>query len=217
MALLAVCIRISSPGRALFTQERVGQHGRPFRIYKFRTMREPDGRRGRDLTSARDARVTRLGRWMRRWKLDELPQFWNVLRGEMSLVGPRPTVARYTGLAAMPYRPGITGAATLAFRHEEDLIGDLEGEELERFYARSIRPVKARLDACSMCQATPVSELRVLMATLLSCLGLEALLRGRLAEGVVEIGVCPERGMTPRHGVSAAAEERAATPAAMAG
>ncbi len=171
MLLLAVCIRLTSPGRSLFAQQRVGLRGRLFKLYKFRSMSETPGRdRSSGLTRAGDGRVTTLGRFMRRFKIDELPQFWNVLRGDMSVIGPRPKLPRYATLFKMGYRPGITGEATLAFRHEEELMREVGQAELDDFYARHIKPVKARIDACYMCRATPISDLRMVARTFLSCL-----------------------------------------------
>ena len=103
MALIALAVKLDSPGPVWFRQERVGRAGRLFRIHKFRTMRVTDGS-GPLVTASHDARITRVGRWLRRTKLDELPQLIDVLKGDMSLVGPRPEVPRYMALYAEPVR-----------------------------------------------------------------------------------------------------------------
>lgn len=166
MVLIACVVRGTSRGGALFSQLRVGRNGRLFRIYKFRTMEDrPAARRGIGLTRGGDARVTACGRILRKLKLDELPQFYNVLRGDMSLVGPRPKLPKYEGICNMPYRPGITGAATVVFRREEEMLRSVPAEQLDAFYEKRIKTLKARLDVCAMCRATPASDLRILAVT----------------------------------------------------
>lgn len=171
LAAIALFVRLTSKGPALYFQQRVGRYGRLFRIYKFRSMHDTwTAASGPWLTRSEDKRVTPLGRWLRRLKLDELPQFLNVLRGDMTLVGPRPTLPRYVVIPRMPYRPGITSPATIAFCREEELLNTIDPRTLNCFYAECIRPQKARLDLCYQCRATPLSDLRILLATLIACL-----------------------------------------------
>lgn len=121
MVAITLWVRLDSAGPALFRQQRVGRHGRLFHIHKFRTMRVRSSQAGPLITVAGDARVTRAGRWLRRTKLDELPQLWNVLRGDMSLVGPRPGLFNQQELlqaraahGVYAARPGITGLAQVS-------------------------------------------------------------------------------------------------------
>jgi lipopolysaccharide/colanic/teichoic acid biosynthesis glycosyltransferase len=167
---IALCVRLTSPGPAFFAQYRVGRAGRLFRIYKFRTMSSGSESIGPGLTREGDGRITVMGLWLRKLKLDEFPQFYNVLRGDMSLVGPRPKLPKYLGIANMPYRPGITGAASLAFRREEEILSRVPLSQLDDFYNRHIRPLKARMDARYMCRATFWSDMRLIGATFLACL-----------------------------------------------
>ena len=170
-AVVALLVRITSPGPVLFRQKRMGRDGKVFTLYKFRSMRA-NARRGARITVSGDPRVTPLGVWLRRFKLDELPQFWNVLRGEMSLVGPRPKLPHHEALF-MSVRPGITGAATLAFRHEEQLLLGVPEHALEIFYEVFIKPTKARIDFEYMSSATFGSDVRLLWTTIVSCTGLK--------------------------------------------
>lgn len=148
MAVAALFVRLSSPGPILFRQQRVGRNGELFWLLKFRTMHVAND--GPSVTAGGDDRVTPVGRWLRRWKLDELPQFLNVLRGEMSLVGPRPEVPRYVQhyteeqRSVLRVRPGITGVSQLAFRHEEQLLAGQE--DVETFYLCHVMPAKLQLD-----------------------------------------------------------------------
>jgi lipopolysaccharide/colanic/teichoic acid biosynthesis glycosyltransferase len=150
--LLIVCalVKLTSPGPVFYRQERVGQGGRPFTIVKFRSMVVDADRRGLGLTSAGDPRVTRCGAVLRRLKIDELPQLWNVLKGDMSLVGPRPELPVYVAnydsrqRVVLTVRPGITDTASIAFRWEEDLLAQRSNPE--QFYKEDILPRKLALN-----------------------------------------------------------------------
>ncbi len=149
LLLVALAVRIDSPGPALYRQVRVGRRGAPFRIVKFRTMVDGAERQGTTVTAGGDRRVTRLGRMLRRSKLDELPQLLNVLRGDMSLVGPRPDVpeiiAGYTAdmRRILEVRPGLTSVASLDLADEESLLA--LAPDPDAFYARVVVPAKVRL------------------------------------------------------------------------
>ena len=152
MLLVAAWIRLDSPGPVFFRQERVGRHGKVFRIHKFRTMTADAERRGPQLTVGADARVTRAGRVLRANRLDELPQFLDVLAGHMSLVGPRPDVPRYVDrwpadlrARVLAVRPGITDPASLKFRDEATLLA--QAADPEREYMDVILPRKLALAA----------------------------------------------------------------------
>lgn len=168
----AVWVWLDSPGPVLFRQRRVGRFGVPFTIHKFRTMRvEP----GAAITVGEDPRITRSGRVLRQTKLDELPQLWDVLRGAMSLVGPRPELPRYVELypealkhVVLAVRPGITDPASLAYSHEADLLA--AAADPEREYRDVILPAKLRLSADYAARASLASDLKLIGRTLLRVL-----------------------------------------------
>ena len=170
MAAIALWVRLDSPGPALFTQQRVGRGGRLFRIHKFRTMRSHDGR-GPQVTAAGDARITRAGRWLRASKLDELPQLIDVLKGDMSLVGPRPEVPRFMALypdearrIILSVRPGITDRAAIEFRDEEALLGATT--DVEATYVQRIMPIKQRYYLDYVAHRSLRGDARILLDTL---------------------------------------------------
>src|SRR5262245_62023246 len=148
-AIIAVVIKWDSDGPVFFRQSRIGRHFRPFLIYKFRTMLSDAPAIGPLLTVGHDPRITRVGRWLRRTKLDELPQLINILTGDMSFVGPRPEVERYVRLFQTEYaemlqvRPGITDLASLKYRAESTLLARSPKPEEE--YITRILPDKLRL------------------------------------------------------------------------
>ena len=167
---VALAVKLDDGGPVFFRQARIGRHGVPFRIWKFRTMVVDAGRRGGPLTVGRDPRVTRVGRVLRRTKLDELPQLLNVLAGGMSLVGPRPELPEYVRLYTPGQRrvldlmPGMTDPASIAFRHEADLLA--RAADPERFYVERIMPEKIRLNLAHAARGGGVpSDLRVILAT----------------------------------------------------
>ena len=170
--VLYVAIVVSMGPPALFVQERVGLDGRPFRLIKFRSMRRAIS--GLLLTGTGDPRITPLGRFLRGSKLDELPQLWNVLRGEMSLVGPRPEVPRYVShytpeqRRILDARPGLTDPATVQFRNEETLIGAVPAEQRESFYLETVLPTKLRLNQQYLERASPAYDISLIAQTLLA-------------------------------------------------
>lgn len=171
MLVIALCIKADSPGPVFFRQVRVGRHGQPFRIFKFRTMTQAQAAGAPQLTAATDARITRAGQWLRRTKLDELPQLIDVLRGTMSLVGPRPEVPRYvehypaaSRERVLSVRPGVTDFASVHYRNEGDLLA--RAADPEREYLDVILPSKLRYAMHYVDNVSVVDDLRVLGLTL---------------------------------------------------
>jgi lipopolysaccharide/colanic/teichoic acid biosynthesis glycosyltransferase len=170
-ALVALAVKLDSAGPILFRGQRSGRAGEPFRMIKFRTMVADAAHKGPGITSAGDLRVTRVGRVLRRTKLDELPQLINVLRGDMTLVGPRPEdpayVADYTveQRRLLDVRPGITGPASVRFRNEEQL---LRGEDWERRYRDQILPAKLRIELDYLERRSVLNDLSIVMQTVIA-------------------------------------------------
>lgn len=173
LLLIALLVALTSPGGAFFRQWRVGRSGREFRLLKFRTMKPGSEAQGQ-ITLGRDPRVTAIGRLLRRTKLDELPQLWNVLVGEMSLVGPRPEVPRYVALytteqrAVLAVRPGLTSLASIAYINENAVLG--RAADPLRAYVEEVMPAKLALDLRYVREQSLLLDLRILGATALRLL-----------------------------------------------
>ena len=170
---IAVWIKLDSPGPVFYRQQRVGRGGVPFRIHKFRTMAADAPARGPELTVGDDPRITRAGRFLRRSKLDELPQLLDVVAGTMSLVGPRPEVPRYVALyppalrdKVLSVRPGITDPASIAYRDEGALLA--AAADPERTYIEQVMPAKLRHAAAYVDRMSLGADLRLIGATLRS-------------------------------------------------
>ena len=166
MFIAAIMVRLTSQGPVLFRQERMGRAGRPFIIYKFRTMEHSPDAKHHPVTTSDNQRFTPIGPFLRRWKIDELPQILNVLRGDISLVGPRPKLPEHT-LSNLPCRPGITGMATAFFANEEAVLASIPKESLQEYYHSFVLPLKHRLDADYMAHATIVSDLKIVIKSVL--------------------------------------------------
>lgn len=167
LLVCALLVGLTSPGGVLFRQERVGKDGVPFTIYKFRSMRKDNA--GLKISTSGDSRITPVGRVLRKAKLDELPQLWNVLKGDMSFVGPRPEVADYVTLYT-PYqrqvllvRPGITGLASIRFRNENDLL--TASTDPNRTYIEQIMPRKIDLDLEYIPHASVLYDIKLIFQT----------------------------------------------------
>jgi lipopolysaccharide/colanic/teichoic acid biosynthesis glycosyltransferase len=171
MFLLAVAVVVSSPGGAFFRQTRVGRHGHTFQLLKFRSMRPGSEAGGQITVGARDPRITGIGHFLRRTKLDELPQLINIVKGDMSVVGPRPEVPRYVALytaeqrAVLSVRPGLTSMASIAYINENEVLG--RSSEPERAYVEEVMPAKLALDLHYVRERSLALDLHIIAATML--------------------------------------------------
>lgn len=173
LIFIAICIKLDSPGPVLFRQERVGRGGRIFRIHKFRTMVPDAERRGLQITVGADARVTRVGFWLRKYKLDELPQLLDVWLGRMSLVGPRPEVPRYVACypeevraVVLSVRPGITDRASIEFKDENEILS--RAVDPHAAYVNEVLPVKLRYYVEYVDSRSLVGDIKLILKTLRS-------------------------------------------------
>ncbi|NDJ24214.1 sugar transferase [Nostoc sp. B(2019)] len=169
--IIAIWIKLDSPGPVFFRQIRIGRYGREFSIYKFRTMVTKAESIGKQITVANDIRITRSGRFLRKYKLDELPQLFNVVKGEMSFVGPRPEVPKYVALYTPEQRrvlevlPGITDLASIKFRNESELLKHTANPE--NVYVREIMPQKLELNMQYIAQISLRFDILIIVRTLL--------------------------------------------------
>ena len=167
--IIYIAIITESKGGAIYSQQRIGKGGKPFSLYKFRSMRT-DADKGSLITIGADSRITRSGRFLRKYKLDELPQLWNVLRGDMSLVGPRPEVERYVKLytdeqrRVLNVRPGITDYASIQYSDENEILGRAADPEKE--YIEHIMPDKINLNMRYINNHTAKEYFKIIFLTL---------------------------------------------------
>ena len=175
LMVLAVWIKLDSPGPVFFRQVRVGRWGKLFRIHKFRTMVTDAERRGLQITVGADARVTRVGQFLRKYKLDELPQLLDVWLGHMSLVGPRPEVPRYVACypigvrdVVLSVRPGITDRASIEFKDENEILGRAVDPNLA--YVNGILPLKLQYCMDYVKSQSLMNDIKILFMTLASLL-----------------------------------------------
>jgi lipopolysaccharide/colanic/teichoic acid biosynthesis glycosyltransferase len=172
LVCVALAVWLSSPGPVLFRQRRVGMNGNQFVLLKFRTMHIAAERVGPGVTCRNDPRIFPLGGLLRRWKLDELPQLLNVLRGDMSLVGPRPDLPEFCATlqkeqcAVLQLRPGVTGAATLVYRDEEQILANRGDDRVTEYYVNELYPQKVRLDLEYAKAASFAGDVRILAQTI---------------------------------------------------
>lgn len=168
--VVGLLIKLEGRGPVFFRQQRVGWHGVPFQMWKFRTMVVDAEHKGSALTVGRDPRITRVGHWLRATKVDELPQLLNVWMGEMSLVGPRPEVQKYVDLymdeqrKVLELKPGITDLASVKYRRESELLA--RSDDPDRTYVEEIMPEKVRINLDYATQASLWGDIRVILLTL---------------------------------------------------
>jgi lipopolysaccharide/colanic/teichoic acid biosynthesis glycosyltransferase len=197
MLITALTVRLTSPGPVFFLQERIGRFGRPFTIFKFRTMMHTVGTPHRPIAIPDSSCFTSVGPFLRRWKLDELPQLINVLLGHMSLVGPRPKMREHVRYD-LPCRPGITGMATIVFACEEDILASLAKDQVEEYFHAVVLPAKRRLDANYMSRATFLSDLQLLVNSVLRRWDSRALEEIAVAAAFgIKQALAPETGYRP--------------------
>ena len=171
LACIAIIVSITSTGGPFFGQQRVGRNFAPFTIWKFRTMRPGSESAGQITVGKSDARITPVGKWLRKYKLDELPQLWNVLIGEMSLVGPRPEVPKYVEKynqqqqGILNVRPGITDYASLEYFEESELLA--KAVDAEECYIKEIMPAKLELNLRYIEEQSFLGDLRILWSTIM--------------------------------------------------
>ncbi len=168
--IIALLISLDSKGGVIYRQERTGKYGKTFRVLKFRTMRPDSFNKGALTVGSRDPRITNIGYYLRKYKLDELPQLFNVFLGEMSFVGPRPEVKKYTDLytkeqqKVLQVRPGITDYASIKYRNENDMLS--ASDDPEKLYIEEIMPEKLHLNLLYINDNNVFKDIRIIFDTL---------------------------------------------------
>lgn len=174
LLIVAIAIKIDSKGKVLFLQKRVGRYGKPFYIYKFRTMVTDAEKLGKQITVGKDERITKVGAFLRKYKIDELPQLLNVVKGDMSLVGPRPEVPRYVDLYSkeerkvLEVRPGITDLASLRYKDENDILAKVENPE--EYYINVIMKDKLKLNLEYIEKSNILFDISLIFKTIIKCI-----------------------------------------------
>lgn len=174
LIIIALRIKTGSDGPVFFKQVRVGQGGKEFKILKFRTMVVDAEKLGRQITVGADNRITKVGAFLRKYKLDELPQLFNVFKGDMSLVGPRPEVPRYVNMyteeqrRVLEVKPGITDLASIRYRDENELLG--QAENPDEFYINTIMPDKLALNLEYINKSNVFYDIYIIIETIIKCL-----------------------------------------------
>ena len=172
--IVSIAIKLDSPGNIMFLQKRVGKCGKKFDIFKFRTMVTNAERLGKQITVGKDNRITKVGAFLRKYKIDELPQLFNVLKGDMSLVGPRPEVPKYVALyneeqkKVLSVRPGITDLASLKYSDENDILGKVENPE--EYYINVIMKDKLSLNLEYIEKSNLFFDISLVIKTILKCI-----------------------------------------------
>ncbi len=174
LLFIAIRIKMDSDGPVFFKQIRVGEKGREFKILKFRTMVVDAEKLGRQITVGNDSRITKIGAFLRKYKIDELPQLINVFKGDMSLVGPRPEVPRYVNMyteeqrRVLDVKPGITDLASIRYRDENELLG--QAENPDEFYINTIMPDKLALNVEYINKSNIFLDIYIILKTILKCI-----------------------------------------------
>jgi len=168
--LSAILIKLDTPGPILFSQDRVGQNGKPFRLYKFRTMVKDAAKIGPPVTTADDPRITKTGRLLRKFKVDEMLQVMNIVKGDISVIGPRPEVKKYIDIFAEEYKdilkikPGMTDYALIAFRNEEDILSRFQN--VEEGYIKEVMPEKIKLYRQYLSEMSLRTDIKIFFQTI---------------------------------------------------
>lgn len=174
LLIVSIAIKMDSTGDILFLQKRVGKDGKEFNIYKFRTMVTDAEKLGKQITVGKDSRITKVGAFLRKYKIDELPQLFNVLKGDMSLVGPRPEVPKYVELyneeqrKVLSVRPGITDLASLKYSDENDILGKVENPE--EYYINVIMKDKLTLNLEYIEKSNLFFDISLVIKTIIKCI-----------------------------------------------